>query len=361
LYRKDGNASPGTPLVQAEVADGSVTASKIAQNSVGIWQLNPIVMKYLKPEITAQPQAQNVYADTNVSFSVTAEGKYLTYQWKKDGADLTGETNATLNITDANASLHDGNYSVLVSNDFGSVESGVVELVISFWSPLSVSGLKLWLDANDTNSIIHQSNKISVWNDKSGNSNNATQSLSDKQPNFANGQVSFDGLNDILELPSMGLSGDAMVIFSYTPLNDSGYSVIGSSSNNDHWDRYNINGHTYANHFTQTRMTGVGLNFPKTGEQIVAYMADSSSSNYKIRLNGTTVREFSQSFAFADNVKQIGGALATGSEFNGKLDELIITDEFSLVVIEQIEGYLADKWGLTNNLPSDHPYKNTAP
>jgi hypothetical protein len=159
----------------------------------------------------------------------------------------------------------------------------------------------------------------------------------------------------------MGLSGDAMVIFSYTPLNDSGYSVIGSSSNNDHWDRYNINGHTYANHFTQTRMTGVGLNFPKTGEQIVAYMADSSSSNYKIRLNGTTVREFSQSFAFADNVKQIGGALATGSEFNGKLDELIITDEFSLVVIEQIEGYLADKWGLTNNLPSDHPYKNTAP
>jgi hypothetical protein len=108
-------------------------------------------------------------------------------------------------------------------------------------------------------------------------------------------------------------------------------------------------------------MTGVGLNFPKTGEQIVAYMADSSSSNYKIRLNGTTVREFSQSFAFADNVKQIGGALATGSEFNGKLDELIITDEFSLVVIEQIEGYLADKWGLTNNLPSDHPYKNTAP
>ena len=26
LYRKDGNASAGTPLVQAEVADGSVTA-----------------------------------------------------------------------------------------------------------------------------------------------------------------------------------------------------------------------------------------------------------------------------------------------------------------------------------------------
>ena len=30
LYRKDGNASAGTPLVQAEVADGSVTTAKLA-------------------------------------------------------------------------------------------------------------------------------------------------------------------------------------------------------------------------------------------------------------------------------------------------------------------------------------------
>ena len=28
LYRKDGNASAGTPVVQAEVADGSVTAKQ---------------------------------------------------------------------------------------------------------------------------------------------------------------------------------------------------------------------------------------------------------------------------------------------------------------------------------------------
>ena len=118
LYRKDGNASAGTPLVQAEVADGSVTTAK----------LNSTILKYLKPEITSEPQALAVYADSNASFSVTAEGKYLAYQWKKDGVDLTGETNATLNITDANATLHDGNYSVVVSNDFGSVESELLNL-----------------------------------------------------------------------------------------------------------------------------------------------------------------------------------------------------------------------------------------
>ena len=87
LYRKDGNASAGTPLVQAEVADGSVTASKIASKTIGKDQISDEILKYLKPEITAQPQAQTVYADTNATFSVTAEGKYLTYQWKKDGSN----------------------------------------------------------------------------------------------------------------------------------------------------------------------------------------------------------------------------------------------------------------------------------
>ena len=123
LYRKDGNAPVGTPVVQSEYADGSVTASKMAEGSVSKSALDATILKYLKPEITSQPQALTVYADTNASFSVTAEGKYLTYQWKKDGVNLPGETNATLTITDANATLHDGNYSVVVSNDFGSIES----------------------------------------------------------------------------------------------------------------------------------------------------------------------------------------------------------------------------------------------
>ena len=52
LYRKDGNASAGTPLVQMEVADGSVTANKMANNTITTTQLNEQILKYLKPEIT---------------------------------------------------------------------------------------------------------------------------------------------------------------------------------------------------------------------------------------------------------------------------------------------------------------------
>ena len=82
------------------MADGA-DASKIASNAIKIECEQ--ILKYLKPEITTQPQASTIYAGGNGSVSFSAEGKYLTYQWKKDGVDLTGETNATLNITDANA------------------------------------------------------------------------------------------------------------------------------------------------------------------------------------------------------------------------------------------------------------------
>ena len=92
LYRKDGNASAGTPLVQAEVADGSVTTAKIASNAITKSELSEQILKYLKPEITAQPQATTIYAGGDGSVSFSAEGKYLTYQWKKDGVDLEGET-----------------------------------------------------------------------------------------------------------------------------------------------------------------------------------------------------------------------------------------------------------------------------
>ena len=123
LYIKTSGASTGVSTMQAEVADGSITANQLSEQ----------ILKYLKPEITQQPTSTTIFADTNHTISVFAEGKYLTYQWKKNGVNLAGETNATLTITDANANAtqHDGNYSVVVSNDFGSVESGVAEIQIS--------------------------------------------------------------------------------------------------------------------------------------------------------------------------------------------------------------------------------------
>jgi N-acetylneuraminic acid mutarotase len=222
LYRKEGNASAGTPIVQAEVADGSVTASKIASKTIGKDQISDSILKYLKPEITVQPQAQIVYADSNVSYSVTAEGKYLTYQWKKDGSNLTGETNATLNITDANATQHDGNYSVVVSNDFGSVESAEVEVKVS--DPLPNGLVGWWKFDEGSGTVAYDSSG----NGNHGNLKNGATWTTGK----IEGALSFDGVNDYVDLTSTTVSAnesDPRSVFLWVKTSSSSARTIFSS------------------------------------------------------------------------------------------------------------------------------------
>jgi hypothetical protein len=175
----------------ATVADGSVTASKIASKAIGKDQISDSILKYLKPEITAQPQASTIYAAGDGTVSFSAEGKYLTYQWKKNSLDLTGETNATLNITDANATLHGGNYSVVVSNDFGSVESGEVEMFINNTGP--INGLVGWWKFDETSGIVAY--------DSSGNGNDGNLT---NGPTWTTGKIggalSFDGFDDLVTM-----------------------------------------------------------------------------------------------------------------------------------------------------------------
>jgi len=140
LYRKDGEVSAGSPMVQTEVVDGSistskisdgaVTSSKIAGRSVSPNQLSEQILKYLKPEIMEQPEELFVFSDFNSSLTVKAEGKHLGFQWKYNGSELSGANNQVLQIVEANKSIHEGNYSVVVANDFGSVESEPIKLVV---------------------------------------------------------------------------------------------------------------------------------------------------------------------------------------------------------------------------------------
>jgi hypothetical protein len=99
-----------------------------ATNSVSTAHLTEQILKYLKPEITTQPQSAMVPANGSTTLSASAEGKFLTFQWQKDGSDLIGETNATLIFSDFNGTQDEGNYTITVSNDFGSVISAPAEI-----------------------------------------------------------------------------------------------------------------------------------------------------------------------------------------------------------------------------------------
>ena len=114
-----------TPSPSGNPATYQVTP---ANDSVTTDHLTEQILKYLKPEITTQPQGTMVPANGAATLTASAEGKFLTFQWQKDGTDLVGETNATLVFSDFNGTLDEGNYTITISNDFGSVISAPAEV-----------------------------------------------------------------------------------------------------------------------------------------------------------------------------------------------------------------------------------------
>ena len=85
--------------------------------------------------ITEQPQAQSVCDGSAATFTVTAAGSNLTYQWRKDSVDIGGATSDSYMIDPVSPS-DAGDYDVLVSGDCGSVTSDPATLTVSPGEPV---------------------------------------------------------------------------------------------------------------------------------------------------------------------------------------------------------------------------------
>ena len=84
------------------------------------------------PVITSQPTlpARPVYAGYTISMSVAAAGTPpISYQWRRGGKAITGQTSATLSIPAATAA-EAGSYDVVVSNPYGSITSTNVTVAV---------------------------------------------------------------------------------------------------------------------------------------------------------------------------------------------------------------------------------------
>ncbi|MCF8407911.1 MAG: T9SS type A sorting domain-containing protein [Crocinitomicaceae bacterium] len=100
--------------------------------------------------ISAQPSAVIQCAGTTANFSVTGSGQgTLTYQWRKDGSALTGETNSTLAVANI-ATLNAGQYSVIVSGGCGNVPSSNALLTVNSGTSISTQPAASTLCAGNT-------------------------------------------------------------------------------------------------------------------------------------------------------------------------------------------------------------------
>ncbi|MBI5768497.1 MAG: immunoglobulin domain-containing protein [Verrucomicrobia bacterium] len=91
------------------------------------------------PFITTHPVAQAAQVGQTVSMAVVASGATpLSYQWRKDGAAITGETNASLTLSNIQL-LSAGSYDVVVTNSVGAVTSSAATLTVSPGTPPTIS------------------------------------------------------------------------------------------------------------------------------------------------------------------------------------------------------------------------------
>jgi len=106
-----------------------------------------VVVTNASPSVTLASQLDRVVdSGGSASFTAAALGTPpLNYQWLLNGATIPGATNATINIVNAQTT-NAGNYAVIVTNNSGSITSGVVSLLVY---PVQTT---VFSDTFDTNS-----------------------------------------------------------------------------------------------------------------------------------------------------------------------------------------------------------------
>ena len=263
------------------------------------------------------------------------------------------------------------------------------------WKPSMLGNdLRMWLNPSDTSTTTFQpgTNTLTSITDASSvgttiNINNTpTQSTEDNKE-----IIVFDhASNQFLSTSSFGIANNgnhwaafAGEIASVNNTKDSIWSfdttlspardyAISAGNVNDFEGELDLDGlstnrisSTAGNKIDFTAQTPIQ---PNTKFMLLCYF-DKSHGEIGVRVNGNNA--FTPETDYDNNLKTTAGMNIfrnRGSQtFGGKLFEFMVSQgqpgigSGNKLYIEQAEGYLAHKWGLTSNLPVSHPYKNTAP
>ena len=225
----------------------------------------------------------------------------------------------------------------------------------------------LWLDAADSNTIVLSGSNVTSWNDKSGNGRNATTSGSptyiSSSLNGLNG-VQISGASQSWATPSFVLSSTSRITAFVV--------AMGGTKNVSQNINLLMSGTTYMN-------LGVYLNYSTSSSQYATYVggagarSDTTFTNtinvpniYELVYDSSTASPYVNGTAYATYSAPISGSALTSSQTlvasNGgantftQYEVLFFNTNLTTTQRQQIEGYLAYKWGLQASLPSSHPY-----
>jgi hypothetical protein len=235
--------------------------------------------------------------------------------------------------------------------------------------PTQISGCSFWIDAADTTAYTsNASGIITNVRDKSGNGKNLTNNLTTngfRRLTTFNGSYPSFFYNDTQNVTlgsnsSFSLSQPATIFAVHRTVGGGSFQdPFDSTTNGSRFFAYYELSVSKYNTFAGLVLTQTIGTFASGGGVYSHYF---NGANSEIFQNGTTI-------ASGNAGSQNCAGITIGSRFTqvnetwqGHIAEVIYySGRLSLAQRQQVEGYLAWKWGFQKSLPANHPYRYYPP
>jgi hypothetical protein len=252
----------------------------------------------------------------------------------------------------------------------------------SRFDPRLYGNVLVWYDGADSSTFTLSGNSVTNWRDKSSNAIVAVQDPNPPQ-RVSNG-VSFNGTNQGLRISNITSAPSSTIpqtggeticaVATFTGTTSRTYCIVGPS-------RYTGGTGAGTRSFELARTTsnvvrwqryGTGTGGADTGPITtnVRFLATGRNTGAvgSTRLNGTdSATTATTSFAYTLSANSYMGCRYNAGTnvfdlyYQGTIHEIIMFNWITLPYLQAVEGYLANKWGLSTSLPVAHPYRTTVP
>ena len=318
------NGNPFSTTAGTNLWNVGTTDAFLGTNTTGIFQYVGVISEVI------------VYNSALTTTQRQAVESYLAYKWNLQGS---------LPVT------HPYYNNAFIPNLPRSVPTTIIPYI---YSPRSLSGLALWLDAADAATVLRTGANITAWIDKSGNGYTVT-GASPSQPTYTSDTISFNGSQFFTTNYTNFPAAESIFIIVNVSLPSGEGTFLQPNQNG---------GRQFYLEFSklQTARSSSAVLLDSTMIYNLRTLVESTNSGTSLNhfINGLNVGSNNSVTPYigTGSTTTIGARSIGDRGITGSIHEVVI---FSSVLTtnqrQQIEGYLAWKWGLQASLPANHPNK----
>jgi len=307
-------------------------------------QANYAVEDVVAP-VTFLPVDENILDDTPISLATTTSGATIRFTTNGETPDENSQE-FILPFT-----LTEGVRTVkaigLKDNFFTSTETQKTYTVTTAFSPLDISNIVFWVDANDENSVDESVGGVSEWRDQSSNNNHIIQGVSSRRPSYNDSVtphfILFNGTTDLMGLNSASQRGQPNTFFMVArAVDNSGTQVIFDSAGTSRAQVFSDSGGVWTMGADVPVSTGKSSN---TNKNILTPIFDKFNSRFYVNGGSSNIFNVGTDVTF-------GFLLATATEIENFAnyefyDILFYSRLLTLQELNDLGEFFADKHSLT--------------